>query len=180
MTRRWGMLAGGLVRGCGAALLVALTGCTVSQVQAGPALSARSRWVVLPFENLAETPRAAERVASLSESILRIRGVSEVLEYRDSRETLPELDDGRRFQEAISWAKAAGYSYGITGSVEEWRYRGGADGDPAVGISLRVIALDSGRTLWTATGSRSGWHQETVSGTAQRLLSQLLDQMVVR
>jgi hypothetical protein len=150
------------------------------RVQAGPALNGGGRWVVLPFTNLAETPRAGERVASLSESILRIRGVSELAEYRDSRETLPELDDGRRFQEAITWAKAAGYSYGITGSVEEWRYRGGADGEPAVGVSLRVISLASGRTLWTATGSRTGWRQETVSGTAQRLLSQLLDNLVVR
>lgn len=157
-----------------------LTGCTITRVQAGETLSLRSRWVVLPFSNLADTPRAGERVASISGSILRIRGVQELLEYRDAREMLPELDDGHRLQDAITWAKAAGYSYGVTGTVEEWRYRGGTDGDPAVGVNLRVIDLVSGRTLWTASGSRAGWQQDTASGTAQRLLGQLLDQLDLR
>ena len=51
----------------------------------------------------------------------------------DTAGVLPELDERRRAELALRWAKDKGFLYGVTGSVEEWRYRNGLDGEPAVG-----------------------------------------------
>ena len=88
-----------------------------------------------------------------------------------------DLDERQRYQRALSWAKKEGFTYGIGGSVNEWRYRSGADGEAAVGFTLHVVDLESGKTVWTATGARSGWGRETASGTAQRLLRDMITQL---
>ena len=154
--------------------------CAVTQTQRGPALSNKASWVVLPFTNLAETTRAGDRVASLASTLLRVRGVKDLNEYATPHDALPQVEDGPRLTDAIAWARARGYVYGVTGRVQEWRYRTGTDGEPAVGLSLAIIDIASGRTVWAGAGSRSGWRQDTVSGTAQRLLADLLDQVDLR
>jgi len=83
----------------------------------------------------------------------------------------PPADAGER---ALAWARAAGVRYALTGSVTEWRYRVGVDGEPAVGLSLRVIDLADGRTVWSATGARSGWSREALSAVAQKLARDLV------
>ena len=75
---------------------------------------------------------------------------------------------------ALAWARSRGASYAVTGNVAEWRYKNGPDGEPAVGLTLQIIEIPSGAVLWSAAGSRSGWGRESVSGTAQKLLRDLL------
>jgi hypothetical protein len=64
--------------------------------------------------------------------------------------------------------------------VQEWRYRAEPDGEPAVGLTLSVIEVRSGRTVWSATGARAGLSRDTLSGTAQTLLRQLLARLELR
>lgn len=166
------------------AVMGLLGGCAVQEVQRGAALDAHARWALLPIMNHAETPQAGERAQAILATLLRVRGVADAREYAAAQksegetEGLPELDaeldERRRFDEALNWAKGQGMVYGITGSVEEWRYKSGADGEPAVGLSLQVIDIATGRVLWSATGARTGWGRESVSGTAQKLLKDLL------
>lgn len=59
-------------------------------------------------------------------------------------------------------------------TVDEWRYKVGVDGEPAVGITLQVIEVQSGNVIWSAAGSRTGWSRDAVSAVAQKLLRQLL------
>ncbi len=157
-----------------------LGGCAVQEVQRGVVLDTHARWALLPIMNHAETPQAGERTQAILATLLRVRGVVDAQEYaahqkaEGETEGLPELDRRRRFDEALNWAKVQGMTYGVTGSVEEWRYKSGADGEPAVGLSLQVIDIATGRVLWSATGARTGWGRESVSGTAQKLLKDLL------
>ncbi|MNP78015.1 hypothetical protein D3C76_1755480 [compost metagenome] len=62
----------------------------------------------------------------------------------------------------------------LTGSVEEWQYKSGLDGEPAVGISLRVVEVSSGRVLWSKSGARAGWSRESLAGTAQQVIETLV------
>ena len=62
-------------------------------------------------------------------------------------------------------------------TVQEWRYRNGSEGEAAVGLSLRVINIKTGRADWLATGSRSGIGAQTVSGVAETLLRNMLSQI---
>jgi hypothetical protein len=164
-----------LVIGLGV-LCAAGAGCVVHQTQASAPLDAGSRWVVLPVMNFAETPQAGERAEAILETLLRTHGVTDLDHYPALKDDsgLPELDERRRYEKALDWARGQGFSYGVTGTVEEWRYRSGLDGEPAVGLSVQVIDLASGRVVWSATGARSGWGRESVSGTAHKLTNALL------
>ncbi len=86
---------------------------------------------------------------------------------------LPILDDVKRLHLATEQAIERGMRYAISGSVEEWRYKTGLDGEPAVGLSLRLVDLTSGEVLWSGSAARSGWSRESLSGTAQKVLEEL-------
>ena len=62
----------------------------------------------------------------------------------------------------------------MAGAVDEWRYKVGIDGEPAVGVALNVIDVGSGEILWSGAGGKTGWSRESLSGVAQRLMRQLL------
>jgi polysaccharide biosynthesis protein PelC len=165
------------------ALPIGSAACMVRAVQKGPALDKRSRWVLLPLQNQTETPQAGEKAESILATLLRARGLPDIAGYSspaDAAGTFPELDERRRAEHALRWARGQGYLYGVTGSVEEWRYRNGLDGEPAVGISVQVVDLPSQRVVWSASGAKAGWGRDTLAGTAQELLRTLLTEMALK
>jgi len=152
--------------------------CSVIEYQSGPALDPDSNWVLLPIQNYAEAPQAGERVETMLETLLRSRGILNLKIYPtySDDEKLPELNERRRFEQAMKWAKG-NFSYAITGTVTEWRYKSGLDGEPAVGLNLQVIELGTGTVLWSASGAMTGWGRESLSGTSQKLLDSLLNNL---
>jgi hypothetical protein len=153
------------------------SGCTHLDSKASIKLSNAEPWVILPFQNLAETPRAGERVESLLQSILKNQGVNKLAFYtkNDPGNLTLFIDDGKQLETAKNWAKAKGFRYGITGSVQEWRYKNGLDGEPAVGLTLNIIDLrKNDALLWTATASRTGWGSENLTRTTIKVLHTLL------
>jgi hypothetical protein len=154
---------------------------TVMTVQHGPAIRASARWVLLPVSNHSETPQAGERVEAVLETLLRRNGVRALEVYPSLKEDDSHLvmSDRQRYEESLAWAKKQGFNYGVSGSVEEWRYKSGLDGEPAVGISVRVIDLAQNRVLWSASGTRTGASGDNTSGTALKLLDSLVHELDV-
>ncbi len=155
---------------------VLTTSCSVTYVQEGPALLKNARWIMLPVINLAEAPQAGIRTEAILSTHLRALGLTkiDIYPYQALRSGLPDLNEQHRYQSAFKRAKRSNYKYAITGSIEEWRYKSGLDGEPVVGMSLRVIDMKTKRVVWSATGSRTGWGYESVTGTVNKLLSKLL------
>lgn len=156
------------------------SGCTHLESGTSVSLSTTERWAVLPLQNLAETPRASERVESILQSMLQNKGVKQLSLYPkgDAENLALLLDDGKRLEVAKTWARRQGVRYGITGSIQEWRYKTGLDGEPAVGITLNVIDLqDDDKPLWTATASRTGWGSENLTETTAQVLNALLGEL---
>jgi polysaccharide biosynthesis protein PelC len=159
-----------LLAGCASSAAMSATA-----VKRGAQLSAR-RWVLLPLMNYSEAPHADEGARAILSTLLRARGIRSLAEAPATTradDPMPDLDGKRRLESAIAWSKKEKQSVALTGSVNEWRYRG-ADGVPAVGLSLSLLDVESGEVLWTASGARSGSAGDTVSGTAQRLMEELL------
>ncbi len=157
-------------------ILLLLTACSSQQVQQGVTLPRDARWALLPLINLSEAPRAGERARRLVEAALRARGVEPVLAPTPrAPEALPLLDDRVRLDKALAWARRERIRYAVTGSVEEWRYKSGLDGEPAVGLSLRIVEIPEGRVVWVGAGARTGWGYANLSGTATRVIDDLLD-----
>lgn len=107
---------------------------------------------------------------------MRARGVTNLSVYPPSlnRDTLFEPAERKVQDEAIRWARGTGARYAIYGAVDEWRYKVGIDGEPAVGITLHVMDLASGAVLWSGAGARTGWSREALSAVAQKVIGELL------
>ena len=76
--------------------------------------------------------------------------------------------------EARKWAREQGAQYGLTGAVEEWRYKVGIDGEPAAAVTLQLLDLTTGQVVWSASGAKSGWSRDSLAGVAQKLMEELL------
>jgi hypothetical protein len=46
-------------------------------------------------------------------------------------------------------------------------------------LTIRVIAIPSGAVVWSATGAQSGWSTGSLSGTAQKLLRELISKIEI-
>jgi len=175
MTRRPSLFALLLVP-----LLAALSAC--STVDRAPAvdLDRNMRWVVLPLVNHTETPGAGQRASAVVETVLRARGIKDVqaapvtLSAHSADALFETADAQAQLQDkAMAWARSSGARYALGGSVTEWRYKVGVDGEPAVGLTLQVTDLATGRVVWSAAGGRSGWSREALSAVAQKLVRDL-------
>lgn len=161
---------------CLAVLL--MVGCATSiQSTVDPdVLDTQAKWALLPIANNTDTPQAALSAEAMLEHQLRRRGITTLLHYPAmlSRDSLFEPTERKVSEEAQQWAIEQGARFALTGSVEEWRYKVGIDGEPAVGVTLKVIDLTNGRVVWSASGAKSGWSRQALSAVAQALLADLL------
>lgn len=160
-----------------------VSACTVINEHGRSTFESTKSWVLLPFQNQSGTPRAGDKVEEILATLLRSKGIDNirVAQYQNEKaDTWPILDDKRHQENALKWARQNDVYYGITGNIEEWHYKTGVGGEPAVGLSIRIIEISSGKVLWSATGAKSGWGAETVSGTAQKLLDSLLSNLEIK
>ncbi len=155
---------------------VLISGCAVTRSSGDAPLARGEKWALLPVLNHTEAPQAGLRAEVIVEALLRARGVNTLLRYPPALapESLLDPAERRAQDEARQWARQQGARYGVQGAVDEWRYKVGVDGEPAVGITLQVIDLQSGAVLWSGVGAKSGWSREALSGVAQKLIDALL------
>lgn len=159
---------------------VALSGCTtLKQTEFGNIIPADKEWALLPFINNTETPYAAERAEAITQALLYARGVGKVtmasVESKED-ELLPDRGT-KRYSQGLEWARKQGIPYAVTGTVTEWRYKVGLDGEPVVGMTLLVMEMPEGKVVWSGSAGRSGWSRDAVSSVAQQLLQLLVDKM---
>ncbi len=158
------------------ALWLLISSCTTVSVQNAPAnLDSKAAWVLLPIINHTATPQAGLRAEAILESLVRAQGVGDLRKYpaRLNSESLFEPVERSAVDEALKWARKEQAVYALTGTVDEWRYKVGVDGEPAVGITLQLINMANGRVIWSATGSKTGWSREALSAVAQKLITTL-------
>ena len=143
------------------------SGCAVTDHSQGPAALARdAKWALLPILNHTDVPQAGLRAEAITEGLLRSRGISSLQRYPPALnpETLFEPAERKVQDEARKWARDQGARYAVTGAVDEWRYKVGIDGEPAVGVALQVVDLQSGDVVWSGVGAKSGWSREALAG----------------
>lgn len=160
----------------GLGLTLSLGACSTMNVAPAPHLAAGDVIAVVPMANYTETPEAGRRAASMAFSILHVENGGNVVQDTQDTHGDPLLGDAdpQSLSRALEWARKANARYALTGAVEEWRYKVGVDGEPAVGLTFNLIDLNSGKTVWSATGSRSGWSRSGLASVAQSLIDSLL------
>ena len=155
-----------------AVLLVA--GCASFTGQPGPKLPRTAQWGIVPMVNYSQTPQAGERSEQILLSVLSSHGLHPRVYPASLQGDQALLEDNERLAAALIWAREQKLDYLVSGSVEEWQYKNGLDGEPAVGISLRVLQASTGQVLWSKSGARAGWSRESLAGTAQQVLDTLV------
>ena len=163
-------------------LLAALSGCATVQMNAAPSPhpDREAVWCVVAPMNNTSTPYAGGRVQQQLAALLAARGLPHVLlaPSRDGSGPLPIGEDAKGQAQALAWAHRHDARYALLGSVDEWHYKIGLDGQPAVGFTLRLIDLQSGKSLWSGAVSASGGSREGLAVLSERTLSRLLDRLV--
>lgn len=162
--------------------LLFIGGCATATRTGSPQLDKNVKWALLPMENHTETPQAGLRMEAITETILRIRGAQPLEKYPSTltQGGLFEPADAKTVEAALNWARQAGARYAVTGAVNEWRYKTGVDGEPAVGVTLKVVDIQTRQVIWDAAGARTGWGREAVSAVAQKLVEDLVDGLKLR
>ena len=156
---------------------VFLAGCSVMQSEQGSPIPKNAQFAVLPLVNLSQTPQAGDQAASVLTAILRAKGSQNVTLYLPDDRNPLLYDSSERHREALQSARRDQAEYLFTGTVEEWRYKSGLDGEPAVGITLEIRRAEDNRVVWSGTSARTGWGREGLSVAAHRVLDKLADAM---
>jgi len=129
---------------------------------------------VLPLENYTESPMAGVKTASMAAGILSARGVAVADRYSGAQE---RPFGEQELKKAMADLPAADVAYTLAGSVNEWKYKAGLDGEPAVSLSLRLFENKSGAQVWSAVVSRTGRPGESTGVLAQKLLDKALGEI---
>lgn len=164
-------------------LVLGMSGCSSLQTSSGrDALPAGQKWAMLPMVNHTDVPQAGLRAEAIVHTLLLNRGFQEVLLYPAdmTADSLFEPSERKVVDKTLKWARSQGVRYVMTGSVEEWGYKVGVDGEPAVGMTLKVIDLQTDQVVWSAVGGKSGWSRAALSAVAQDLARSLLTDLTIQ
>lgn len=163
------------------ACLVSCTSLTVNQTTSVN-IPAHQRIAVLPFVNTTETPQADERAAAIATDLLRTKGAMNIVSYPmkgPKFSLIPGVKAPVAKAKLLHWARKGHARFALTGSVTEWNYKVGLDGEPAIGLTLELIDVQTGRTIWSAVGSKSGGSRAALSSVAQELLSKMMRNVIL-
>lgn len=155
---------------------IALNACSSYTGTGSVAISKAGTIALIPFVNQSNTPLASENVQTIVGSELASKGVQYIsFENENNVDDLKNiLDDGYKLKQAKEWLKTQSYNYVISGSVDEWNYKAGLDGEPVVSVTIKVTDA-TGKVIFTKTGSRSGFGHESLNGAGQKVVSNILD-----
>jgi hypothetical protein len=155
-----------------------LASCAVlDQTSAHKPLDRNAKWALLPIVNHTDVAQAGLRAEAITEVLLRTYGIDSLHRYPATlnQDSLFEPAERKVVDDALNWARGQGVRYAVTGAVDEWHYKVGVDGEPAVGMTLQIIDLKDGdRVVWSAAGSKSGWSRDALSAIAQKLIKSML------
>lgn len=146
-------------------------------------MSANTRLGILPFENNTTVPQAGDRVAAITQGLLLTKGIKHIYLYprRNQCKNLiscaNQMPSSRRIK---AWARRHHLNYIVKGTVNEWRYKVGLDGEPAANITLQILAAKSNRVVWSSVGSKTGGSRSGLSTMGQILLNNMFLSIVVQ
>ncbi len=138
---------------------------------------------VLPLVNLTAHPQAGRAVGDILTTELYATGKFTILERTAIIERILDDETDLDFVMTSAVARRIGKDLGaglvIFGSVSEYRYMRGIDQNPAAGMNLRMLDVDTGEILWAASSSRSsGWYRISLNQICQEACRDMVADLV--
>ena len=159
-------------------LMLTLVGCSSYHSEREPTELSSTNWALMPVSNYSQSPLAGQQLEDLLASLLFQRGVSLAQYPRQENSTgMPTLAANTTTSVQVKWLATQNVDYLLSGSVQEWHYKTGLDGEPAVTVTLTLHNKTTNELIWSASGARSGWGRESIGYAAHQVLSTLLDDL---
>ncbi len=136
-------------------------------------LSKSARIGVVSFLNNSETPAAGISASDIAANILRVKGSLAIVNYplnQKSKIVLPGVQYRISKAEIQRFVYRNHLDYVLIGTVTEWGYKAGIDGEPAVGFTLQLVDTRTQQIVWSGVAGRTGNSRESVAIIAQQLL----------
>lgn len=162
-------------------LLLLLPGCTTVVRDGGKSHVNQVKFSLLmpPFVNATDSEHAGQALTQLTGSALLECGIplfqTEDILSRTDEETAPQL--ATRYQQIARDNKV---TYLLIGTVHEYRYKSDLSANPAVGITLRLVNVADGRTLWQGSSSKVGHFNASLTSTAQKTVRDLVTKVPLK
>jgi hypothetical protein len=162
-------------------LFLLLTGCSSVERTGSkiPVNEGKFSLVMPPFLNATDNEHAGQALTQLTGSALLERGIplvqTEDILNKTADDTAPKQDV--RYQEIAQANKA---TYLLMGTVHEYRYKSDLSSHPAVGITLRLVNVADGRTLWQGSSSKVGRFYSSLTSTAQKTVGDLVSKVPLK
>lgn len=155
------------------ATLLLLAGCASQMSSQSPALDANQVVYIMPFSNQSATPMAQAQAEQLLASVLADAGIRvELYPASTVSDLQASIEPEQRQAVAEQWLATRQQGYVMHGVVQEWQYKYGLDGEPAVGVTLQLTDKN-GTELWRGSAARSGWGRESLSHLALKTFAEL-------
>lgn len=161
-----------------ASLILLISNCTSVHYNTHMPIACCQKWAVFDFNNLTQSPYANLRAQSIAAAILNTHNIAKVFIYKNKKQSLIDTSISSLSRKEIEWALSKGIRYGLTGTITEWGYKNGIDGEPIVGITLSIIDLRNDKIIARAAGSKSGLSRQGVTYIAQNLLNKMLNKLM--
>ena len=135
--------------------------------------------ILLPrFVNATDDDHAARALTEMTGSALVEAGIplfqTEETLIKSSAEQA-QGPDGRYAE----LARTVNATHLVIGTVHEYRYKTDLDGDPAVGLTLRLVDAATGQTLWQGTSGNVGYAFASLTSAGQKSVRALVSQLPV-
>jgi hypothetical protein len=163
------------------ACLSLLTACSTVLYHGGQRSDSLPRPLLLflpPFFNATDDDHAARALTELTATALFERGLPVI-------QTEPSLLASRAEKAAGSdglyaeTARSLGATHLLIGTIHEYRYKTDLDGDPAVGVTMRLVDAQDGRTIWQGSAAKVSVFCASLSTASQRAVRQLVKKIPI-
>lgn len=167
-----------LLRCAGAALALLLAGCGTVVHHGGPGTIVVPRLLLPPFVNATDNEHASRALTEMTGSALVEAGIPLFQTEETLIKSAAERAQGPdgRYAELARSVKA---THLLIGTVHEYRYKTDLNGDPAVGITLRLVDAATGQTLWQGTSANVGYAFASLTSAGTKAVDSLVRQLPI-
>ena len=156
-------------------IILNILGCSSYHAERVPTVLSSNQWAIMPVANYSQSPLAGEQLEDLLTSFLFQKGITLAHYPRQNNvSSLPQLTANPTLDHHRKWLVNQNVDYVLSGSVQEWHYKSGLDGEPAVTVVLTLHDKSTNELIWSASGARSGWGRESIGYAAHQVLTELL------
>ena len=129
-----------------------------------------------PFHNATNDEHAATAIREMTGTAVLENGIKLFQTEEVLKKTSEEGADGLdgKYSAIVD---RVGATHLLMGTVHEYRYKTDLDGDPAVGITLRLVTSNSGETVWQGTSSNTGYAFASLTSTSQKAVRKLVSEI---